>query len=253
MYEHDDLLNLMRETARDAVHFLLSESDTVSRGYKYSSTQPGEMKASVDKILNERITTRLAAAELPVLSEESEVQQDVADKVLRFVVDPLDGTVNYIRELGPASVSIALCDGCRPLCGVMATYPAGDLAWGSGAIGAFLNDAPIAVSGIDRVKEAVLCTGIPVRLALENAGRRDDFARGLGRYGKVRMLGSASVSLLSVARGSAEVYTENDIMIWDVAAGLAIVEGAGGFVRLEEGSERNAVDVYASNGRFDAH
>ena len=70
-------------------------------------------------------------------------------------------------------------------------------------------------------------------------------------YGKVRMLGAASMSLLQVAKGSAETYKEQDIMLWDVAAGLALVEGAGGYYDISEGSTEESINVIATNGEID--
>ena len=69
----------------------------------------------------------------------------------------------------------------------------------------------------------------------------------LAPYAKVRMLGAASLSLLHVAKGAAEAYAECNIMIWDVAAGLAIVEGAGGSFTMTKGRYTDAFHVFASN------
>ena len=73
----------------------------------------------------------------------------------------------------------------------------------------------------------------------------------MSKFGKVRMLGSASNSLLQVAKGSAEAYSEQEIMFWDVAAGLALVEGAGGRVLKRKGLSENSYDVAADNTMFD--
>ena len=70
----------------------------------------------------------------------------------------------------------------------------------------------------------------------------------MSHFGKVRMLGAASNSLLQVAKGAAEIYSEKEIMLWDVAAGLAIVKGAGGEFNIKQGNAKNAVNVVASNG-----
>lgn len=250
MPDHE-LLELMKRAARDAAAYLREQPDSVKREYRYSPTVSREMKGAVDGIMEEKVLGMLAPAGLPVLSEESAAEEAAGDDGLRFVVDPLDGTVNYVRGLGPASVSIALCRGYEPVYGVVATYPGGDVAFGGKGEDAYLNSRPIRVSEVARAEEAVLCTGIPARLSLDDDRRRDGFVRSLMRYGKVRMLGAASISLLQVAKGSAEVYVENDIMLWDVAAGLAIVEGAGGVTRLENGTHPNAVNAHASNGRFE--
>ena len=70
-------------------------------------------------------------------------------------------------------------------------------------------------------------------------------------FGKVRMLGAASLSIIQVAKGSAEVYTERNIMIWDVAAALAILQGAGGEFKECPGQFQNSYNIFASNGIMD--
>jgi myo-inositol-1(or 4)-monophosphatase len=70
----------------------------------------------------------------------------------------------------------------------------------------------------------------------------------MSKFGKTRMLGSASQSLLQVAKGSVECYSEKDIMLWDVAAGIALVEGAGGNVSITAEKGRESINVVASNG-----
>ena len=93
----------------------------------------------------------------------------------------------------------------------------------------------------------VLCSGFPSRFkfSLDNIKIYNSLFK---KFGKIRMLGAASISLLQVAKGSADAYSENDIMLWDVGAGLAIVEGAGGSIKMIKGNIKNSIKVSASNG-----
>jgi myo-inositol-1(or 4)-monophosphatase len=206
------------------------------------------MKSSVDKIIEETIIENLLPTGITVLSEESGEFRCNSESSLRFVVDPLDGTVNFVRGLGPCSISIALCDNDKPIFGVLAIYPSGDFAWGGIGKGAFLNKRPIHVSKITDPFQTVLCTGFPSRYSFEDHNSVKKHVRMMSHFGKVRMLGSASNSLLQVAKGAAEVYSEKEIMLWDVAAGLAILEGAGGEFDINFGKDENAVNVSATNG-----
>lgn len=206
------------------------------------------MKAAADKILEEEILKRLLPTKLPIISEEKGVILGDNQSDLKFIVDPLDGTVNFVRGLGPAAVSIALFRNDTPIFGTLGLYPSGELAWGGIGQGAFLNEYPIQVSKVSDPKHAVLCTGIPSRFRLNDKKRSSFLFKTMKRYGKTRMLGSASISLLHVAKGSAELYSECDIMIWDVAAGLAIVEGAGGIFSILPGSRQDTKHIIASNG-----
>ena len=93
-----------------------------------------------------------------------------------------------------------------------------------------------------------MCTGFPARFDFANESSPQDFWDRVKAFSKIRMSGSAAASLLYVARGSAEMYVELEIMLWDVAAGIAIIEGAGGEVIYTPGKITYALDVCASNG-----
>lgn len=215
--------------------------------FGFSASVPREVKAASDQILEDVILTRLRDTGLEILSEESgQISGDIEGD-LRWVVDPLDGTVNFIRGLSSCSVSLALCRGSEPILGVVGEFPSFELAWGGAGIGAFLSGQPIKVSEVSKKNQAVICTGFPSRFEFDSKGVRW-IASVLAPYAKVRMFGAASLSLLKVAKGAAEVYAERDIMIWDVAAGLAILEGAGGIYSMRKGHHFNAFDIYASNG-----
>ncbi|AGF78982.1 inositol monophosphatase/fructose-1,6-bisphosphatase family protein [Desulfocapsa sulfexigens DSM 10523] len=205
------------------------------------------MKATADQLLEHEILTHLEPLGLPILSEEFGEKDGRFESDYKFIVDPLDGTVNFVRGLGPAAVSIAFYKNNDPVFGVLGLYPSCSLAWGGKNLGAFIDGKPIQVSSISNPVQAVLCTGIPSRFQF-NKKESSLLIKTISRYGKVRMLGAASMSLLQVAQGTAEVYTERGIMLWDVAAGLAIVEGAGGVFDVGPGENPNTLNVVASNG-----
>lgn len=239
-------LDLARSTANEALH-VLAELRPEETFFSFDTSLPKELKAASDRILEDVIVSRLRVTGLDILSEESGLIGSGSGDALRWVVDPLDGTVNFIRGLLPCSVSLALCRGNVPVLGVIGEFPSGILAWGGSAQGAFRSDLPIRVSTVAEKQKGVICTGFPSRFEFDAEGTQW-IAANLAPFSKVRMLGAASLSLLNVARGAAEVYVERDIMIWDVAAGLAIVQGAGGVFNMTEGRHPDAFDVYASNG-----
>ena len=115
--------------------------------------------------------------------------------------------------------------------------------------GAFLEQQPLRVSTISDKAKAVLCTGFPSRFDFSEPGLAG-FTRRVSPFGKVRMLGAASLSLLQVAKGAADAYAEQDIMLWDVAAGLALVKGAGGRTVMSPGRFTHSYEVFASNGHI---
>jgi len=245
--EVEQLLGLAKKTAL-AAHQKLSEFHVQeARQHTFSESLPREMKALADQVMDEVVLKKLLSTGLHVLSEESGDVEGSQKSSLRFIVDPLDGTVNFVRNLAPSSISIALYDGDTPLFGVLAIYPSGDLAWGGKDMGAFLNNQPLHVSELGEVSHSITCTGFPARFQFDNDSSCA-FLELISQFGKIRMLGAASLSLLQVAKGAAEVYMEQEIMLWDVAAGLAILEGAGGQISLTPGCSNHAVNVVASNG-----
>lgn len=239
-------LELARSTVADALQVMTGlRSETASFGV--DECLPREMKATSDRILEDVILARLQTTGMQIISEESGLIENGNQNGLRWVVDPLDGTVNFMRGLAPCSVSLALCNGNAPVLGVVGEFPTGKIAWGGIGYGAFLSGMPIRVSAVSDKRQAVICSGFPSRFEFDDEGM-EWIASTLTPYAKVRMMGAASLSLLQVAKGAAEVYSEREIMIWDVAAGLALVEGAGGSFSMVSGCHANAFNVFASNG-----
>lgn len=248
MDDREQLLELAKESVQAALKTLVAtRADAVS--YEVSDDLPRELKSILDHVLDNEILRRLAPTGLPVLSEESGELAGNQGTDERWVIDPLDGTVNFLRELAPCSVSVGFYHGDTPIFGVIGEYPSLRLAWGGQSMGAYIDNSPLRVSNINKKKKAILCTGFPARF---DFGRKSvtRFINLVSGYNKVRMFGSASLSLLRVASGSADAYAEEDIMLWDVAAGLALVEGAGGHICKSPGRHRNSYNVFASNGHL---
>ena len=242
-----DLLKLSKNAAADALNRLIELEKDHVKGYKFSKEVPREIKAEADIIIENILIDRLSIAGLTIISEESGIIKSQDESNLKFIIDPIDGTVNFVRGICSCSISVALFDGDSPIFGVLASYPSGVIAWGGKNIGAFVDDIPLSVSSVKNKNKGVLCTGFPSRFEFNSKAmlEQTDLMRG---FNKVRMLGSASQSLLKVAQGSVEAYAENGIMIWDVAAGISIVEGAGGRVNIKEGSSALSLNVVADNG-----
>lgn len=247
----EDLLAL----ARDAVQSALQVLGKYSRGvriHRFADDLPREVKAEADRAVENDILQHLHVTGHAILSEESGNVEGKTNDGLRWVVDPVDGTVNFVRELAPCAVSIALCLGDIPVFGVIGEHPSGRVAWGGPDFGAFIDDRPIGVSKTTAKNRAVLCTGFPSRFDFGNERATAKFLDMAGEFAKVRMLGTAALSLMHVAMGSADAYSEEAIMFWDVAAGLALVEGAGGSVRVIPAEQANMLSVFADNGLLSA-
>lgn len=248
MSEIKELLDLTRHLSVQAANQLVSGGNQHLSENNFSNKHPKELKSSADMVLENFILAELRKTGLPILSEESGYQEGIEETGLMFIVDPLDGTYNLIKGLGPSAISIALWDKNSPIFGVIFDLMNHESYWGGKEIGAFRDGKPITVSRETEKIRSAVCTGFPVRADLDDKVLQQNFWALVNPFAKVRMLGSAAISLLHVSSGAAEVYSESRIMLWDIAAGLAILEGAGGNFTLQETSQEWCVNVFAANG-----
>lgn len=216
---------------------------------KFSGTLPREMKLGVDLLVEQKITSVLIETGLPVLSEESGLFNEYRDTDYIWIVDPIDGTVNLRRNIGPCNISICLLKQMVPIFGLILEIQTGQIVTGGKDFASTCDKLSICVSKNENPLESILFTGFPSRFSF-NDSAWSSYRKQMQRFGKVRMIGSASASLVAIAKGLAEVYFERDIMFWDVAAGLAIVQGAGGAIQFSHKALADPGEVWASNGKF---
>ena len=219
-----------------------------------------DISLSTDKFLHQEITELIRSlSDLPVLSEEDEHPLGFLEQKENYwIIDPLDGTVNYFRGIPVSCISIALWRRHQPIIGILvdlnrdevfqAVLEKNDL---TDQTGAWLNDRPIRVSSVERKGLGILATGFPADYDFETDALMSNF-RHFQRWQKVRLLGSAALSLAWVGCGRLDAYVEEGIHIWDVAAGLAVVKAAGGEFILNPLRGKNRVVLAATNGQIPA-
>jgi myo-inositol-1(or 4)-monophosphatase len=237
------------EAARDAGRLLLAEVSGHRRiRYKGSPTNlVTEMDARAEALILERL--RAAFAEDAVLSEEAGARGGRSGR--RWIVDPLDGTTNYAHGVPIFAVSIALEVDGEVRLGVVYDPSRDELYVAERGAGARLNDAPIAVSAAGTLDESLLATGFPYDVRRTRANLAE-FAAFTLQARAVRRLGSAVLYLAWVAAGRLDGYWELSVGPWDVAAGMLLVEEAGGRVTDLAGGrlDLGAPAIVASNGRI---
>ena len=163
------------------------------------------------------------------LAEESGITGQNSEEVT-WIIDPLDGTVNYAHSLPIFSVSIAAVLNDEVLCGVVYQPVLKELFVATKGGGAYLNGNPIKVSSQTDMQESFLVTGFPYNVH-KNPGYCVDHFIGIIRQGiPIRRLGSAAIDLAYVACGRFDGFWEIDLNPWDVAAGILLVQEAGGLV-----------------------
>ncbi|MCX5829718.1 MAG: inositol monophosphatase [Deltaproteobacteria bacterium] len=222
----NDLLSIACEAAIKAGVFL---KDFRASGVVVEFDEGKDVKLIADK-KSEEIFIRflMERSSFPILSEERGwVEGRQKDTDLCWIVDPLDGSLNYLRDIPICCTSIGLWCGETPLLGAIYDFNREELFSGIVGIGASLNSHPIRTSAALDISAAVLCTGFPVSTDFSSYALQR-LVEQIQRYRKIRLIGSAALSLAYVAAGRADCYYEKDIRLWDVAAGIAIVKAAGG-------------------------
>ena len=236
------------DAARAAGRLLREHVDEPRRiAYKGRPTDlVTEMDGRAEALIVERL--RRAFPDDAILAEELGAAPGPSGR--RWLVDPLDGTTNYAHGLPIFAVSVALEREGRVELAVAYDPTRDELFVAERGAGATLNDVPLAVSGTATLGESLLVTGFPYDIRTTTDTNLPEYAAFSVRARAVRRLGSAVLDLAYVAAGRFDGYWELRLGPWDVAAGVLLVEEAGGRVTdLEEGPlDLDAPRVVASNG-----
>lgn len=164
-----------------------------------------------------------------------------------WVIDPIDGTTNYIHNAPPYCISIALVKGHEPLLGVVYLPVEDELYYATQYSMAYLNDEVITVSSFDELEKSYILFDPPY--INQSFGKMPDVWNELFKKCTMRCKGSAAVDLCSVAKGTADGFFHSALSPWDVAAGILILRQAGGKVTNFKGEENclTGPDFLASN------
>lgn len=170
------------------------------------------------------------------------------DKSQRWIVDPLDGTTNFLHGIPHFAISIALERDGEIITGLIYNPITADTFWAEKGNGAFFNDRRMRVSGRRRIDESVIATGIPHKGRGEAAPYLRQLKNVMGQTAGIRRMGAASLDLAWVAAGRYDGYWEWGLKPWDVAAGVLMVREAGGYVSGIDGRDPIATgNLVASN------
>jgi len=245
------LIKLAEITARNAGKCLL---DAYSSNSVVLSDCGKDIKTEADKAAEATVLKALQSTGYAILSEESGLSNTdknfptICESSLPiWIIDPLDGTYNFTRGFPMCCVSIALWQGLNPVLGVIYDFASGKIYSGIVDNGASCNDEAIQVSRVASHDQAALATGFPSSRDYSNVALEASI-RSIQRFKKIRMIGSAALSLAHVSSGNVDAYAEEDIWLWDVAAGLALVKSAGGNFTISDIKDSFQLDVIATNG-----
>jgi len=240
-------IKLAKKAARQSGELLIDNKHEYNLRLN-SNSKDTKLKADIESenLIKSIITNN---SSFPILAEESGKSNDDLGDIF-WVIDPLDGTANYNRNIPICCISIGLIKDMKPVLGVIYDFNNDDMYVGDTySKKSVMNDQIIKTSNISKKEDGILITGLPhdsdySEQALNNM--IDD----MQKWQKIRMMGSAAMAACYVASGKVEQYQEKGIYLWDVIAGAAIVESSGGAAKIFNQKENFQVDVVFSNSNI---
>ena len=225
------LLNVMTAAVMKAARNLVRDFGEVEN-LQVSTKGPKDFVSAADIRAQQTLQRELTKARPSysfLLEESGEVVGDDRDN--RWIIDPLDGTTNFLHGLPHFCISIAHQRGSEIIAGLIYDPLRDETFAAEKGAGAYLNDQRLRVSARRTLAESILATGIPtIRGAEAITPFMKQLAMMTGKVSAVRRFGSAALDLAYVAAGRYDGYWESDLRKWDIAAGLVLVREAGGFV-----------------------
>ena len=231
-------LNVMIKAARKAGRSLVKDFREVEN-LQVGRKGPGDFVSRADLAAESILKEELLGARPNygwLAEEAAEIEGN--DPTRRWIVDPLDGTTNFLHGMPHWAVSVALEHKGRIVAAVVFDPAKDELFVAEQGQGAWLNSGRIRVSGRARLGDSVFATGIPFGAKRTLPAMLHDLSRLMPECAGLRRWGSAALDLAYVAAGRYEGFWERELSPWDVAAGILLVREAGGFVEaLHEGGE----------------
>ena len=243
--------NLMLRACMKASKILIRDFGEIEK-LQVSEKGPGDFVTASDKRVEKVLLKELSNSGYPVLTEEQgEIDGKTKDK--RWIIDPIDGTTNFLNGLPHFAISIAYEENGEIISGIIFDPIKNELFAASKGMGAYLNDFRIRVSNKSDYKNSFLVTGGP----RASSKIKDEVFEEYKKISHsvrppVRKSGSAALDLAYVAAGRYDAVWQRELKYWDVAAGIVLVKESGGFVEsiAGEGFDNNRVDIIASNSKI---
>lgn len=221
------MLEEMEQWAREAGEL---QMDSFQKNIKIESKDRKiDLVTEVDNKSEEIITNNIVSAypEHSIMAEEG--RNKSSDSRYLWIIDPLDGTVNYVHGFPIFAISLALYKDNQPEYGLIYLPYFDDLYSASRGQGSYYNGERIQVNKDHAVKDGIIATGFPYSHQ-ENSESLELFNKILPEAGGIRRTGAAAFDLCQVARGIFSGFWEIELKLWDIAAGILIIEEAGGVI-----------------------
>lgn len=247
------LMNVMLRASEKAARSLLRDFNEVEH-LQVSAKGPGDFVSAADRRAEEIIFGELKKArpDYSFLMEESGAVEGT-DPEYRWLIDPLDGTTNFLHGLPHWAISIALEHKGEIVAGLIHDPVKDEIFHAEKGTGAFMRRRRLRVSGRQDLMLATIATGAPRRSVESRAQFMREYSAIISVAPGLRRFGAAALDLAYVAAGRYEGFWERNLKPWDIAAGLIIVKEAGGFVSDLDNTSANPVEtgnILAANDRL---
>ncbi len=216
-----------------------------------SEKGPGDFVTASDKRVEKIIINELANSEYSILSEEQGIIEG-KNKDKRWIIDPIDGTFNFLNGLPHFAISIGYEERAEIVSGIIFDPIKNEMFCAEKGNGAYLNNSRIRVSKKKKLKDSLLVTGGPRQSSKIKEEIFSEFIKVSNNVISIRKFGSAALDMAYVACGRFDGYWQRELMYWDIAAGIIILKEAGGFVNFFEKDNEAPLkrNILASNSNI---
>ena len=246
-------MNIMHKACMKASKSLIRDFGEIEK-LQVSSKGPGDFVSAADKRSEKIIIEELLKVNpnYGILSEESgEINKENKDN--RWIIDPIDGTLNFLNGIPQFAISVGYEEKGEIVCGVIFDPIKDEMFFAEKGSGAFLNNSRIRVSSKRKLKDSLLVTGGPKfnsskkKIIFEEYENISNLVEA-----PIRKFGSAALDLANVACGRFDGYWQWELKYWDIAAGIIILRESGGYIDFLDDNEKNPIkkNIIATNSNI---
>ena len=246
-------LNIMIKASEKASKIIIRDFGEIEK-LQVSSKGPGDFVSSADRRTEKIIIDELQKAhpDYCIIAEEREIINELNENN-KWIIDPIDGTMNFLNGIPQFAISIAYEENSELKCGVIFDPIKNEMFTAEKGNGAYLNNSRIRVSNKKRISDALLVTGGPKHSSAFKDEIFNEFVKISKKiFSPIRKYGSAALDLAYVASGRFDGYWQRELNYWDVAAGEILVKEAGGFVNFFDRDKSNPIkrNIIAANSNI---
>ena len=245
-------INLIIKACMKASRSLIRDFGEIEN-LQVSTKGPGDFVTSADKRTEKILIEELQKAhpEYGIITEEAGIiNKSNTDN--RWVIDPIDGTMNFLNGIHQFAISIGYEEKGEIICGVIFNPIINEMFVAEKGSGAYLNNSRIRVSNKKKIKDALLVTGGPKRASKIKNKIFSEYINVSNEVSNVRKFGSAALDMAYVACGRFDGYWQRELNYWDIAAGIIVIKEAGGFINFFDEDKNNPLkkNIIASNSNI---